>query len=172
LPRCSCPYAGTTRIRFEGFPRPDHMGQRRLSPLPGHPLEATIIRGVSHGRQGGRRRGATDGSSIRVFYARCVRFWMARTRSGFTAVMRRRISVALTPGLSENQAGIWSLRSSSIDGRQGRACAAHSGETGEAPLALLPRYAQSGGKTLEIGRDSSLGELRPIHGGSEYALFD
>src|SRR4029077_4019850 len=23
LPRCSCPYAGTTRIRFEGFPRPD-----------------------------------------------------------------------------------------------------------------------------------------------------
>ena len=28
MPRCSCPYAGTTRIRFEGLPRPDHACSR------------------------------------------------------------------------------------------------------------------------------------------------
>jgi hypothetical protein len=35
LPRCSCPYAGTTRIRFEGLPRPIFPGRRRLSHLSG-----------------------------------------------------------------------------------------------------------------------------------------
>ena len=49
MPRCSCPYAGTTRIRFEGLPRPIFSGRRRLSPLPGHPLDAAIIRRVSPG---------------------------------------------------------------------------------------------------------------------------
>jgi hypothetical protein len=47
LPRCSCPYAGTTRIRFEGLPRPIFSGRRRLSPLSGHPLDAAIIRKLS-----------------------------------------------------------------------------------------------------------------------------
>jgi hypothetical protein len=57
LPRCSCPYAGTTRIRFEGLPRPTYSssssGRRRLSPLSGHPLDWAIIRKVSPMRQGG-----------------------------------------------------------------------------------------------------------------------
>src|SRR6267154_2623656 len=37
-PKRSYPYAGTTRIRFEGFPRPEFSGQRYLSPFPGAPL--------------------------------------------------------------------------------------------------------------------------------------
>src|SRR5215467_14651002 len=56
LPRCSCPYAGTTRIRFEGFPRPCS-GRRPLSPLSGHPLDAVIIRRVCPGRQGSSEGG-------------------------------------------------------------------------------------------------------------------
>src|ERR1700758_881675 len=52
LPRGSCPYAGTTRIRFEGLPRPIFSGRRRLSPLSGHPLDLAIIRRVSLMRQG------------------------------------------------------------------------------------------------------------------------
>src|ERR1700760_2883464 len=52
LPRCSCPYAGTTRIRFEGLPRPIISSRRRLSPLSGHPLDLAIIRKVSPTRQG------------------------------------------------------------------------------------------------------------------------
>jgi hypothetical protein len=52
LPRCSCPYAGTTRIRFEGLPRPIFSGRRRLSPLSGHPLDSAIIRKLSPVRQG------------------------------------------------------------------------------------------------------------------------
>ena len=54
LPRCSCPYAGTTRIRFEGLPSPAPTlprmrggwggdGRRSLSPLSGHPLDSPII---------------------------------------------------------------------------------------------------------------------------------
>ena len=46
-PRRSFPYAGTIRIRFEGFPRcPDNMapGARRcLSPLAGLPLESSKV---------------------------------------------------------------------------------------------------------------------------------
>jgi len=34
VPRCSCPYAGTTRIRFEGLPRPTAASQ----PPDGAPL--------------------------------------------------------------------------------------------------------------------------------------
>jgi hypothetical protein len=52
LPRCSCPYAGTTRIRFEGLPRSTFSGRRRLSPLSGHPLDLAIIRKVSPVGQG------------------------------------------------------------------------------------------------------------------------
>ena len=52
MPRCSCPYAGTTRIRFEGLPRPISSGRRRLSPLSGHPLDSAIIRKLSPVRQG------------------------------------------------------------------------------------------------------------------------
>ena len=52
MPRCSCPYAGTTRIRFEGLPRPIFSGRRRLSPLSGHPLDSAIIRKLSPVRQG------------------------------------------------------------------------------------------------------------------------
>src|ERR1700740_476987 len=52
LPRGSCPYAGTTRIRFEGLPRPIFSGQRRLSPLSGHPLDLAIIRKVPPVGQG------------------------------------------------------------------------------------------------------------------------
>jgi hypothetical protein len=52
LPRGSCPYAGTTRIRFEGLPRPIFPGRRRLSPLSGHPLDLAIIRKLSPVGQG------------------------------------------------------------------------------------------------------------------------
>src|SRR5438067_11609711 len=52
LPRGSCPYAGTTRIRFEGLPRPIFSGRRRLSPLSGHPLDLAIIRRLSPAGQG------------------------------------------------------------------------------------------------------------------------
>jgi len=52
LPRCSCPYAGTTRIRFEGLPRPTFPGRRPLSPLSGHPLDSAIIRKLYPVRQG------------------------------------------------------------------------------------------------------------------------
>jgi len=52
LPRGSCPYAGTTRIRFEGLPRPVVSSRRRLSPLSGHPLDLAIIRKLSPVGQG------------------------------------------------------------------------------------------------------------------------
>jgi len=52
LPRGSCPYAGTTRIRFEGLPRPVVSSRRRLSPLSGHPLDLTIIRKLTPAGQG------------------------------------------------------------------------------------------------------------------------
>src|SRR5271155_2547919 len=52
LPRGSCPYAGTTRIRFEGLPRPILSGRRRLSPLSGHPLDRAIIRNLPPAGQG------------------------------------------------------------------------------------------------------------------------
>ena len=48
MPRCSCPYAGTTRIRFEGLPRPSSIS----APCQGHPLDRAIIRRVSAARQG------------------------------------------------------------------------------------------------------------------------
>src|SRR5262252_552348 len=62
-PRCSCPYAGTTRIRFEGLPRPILTGRRRLSPLAGHPLDKAIIRRVFPVRQeyGSASRSYGDG---------------------------------------------------------------------------------------------------------------
>ena len=48
MPRCSCPYAGTTRIRFEGLPRPSGIS----APCRGHPLDEPIIRRVIARRQG------------------------------------------------------------------------------------------------------------------------
>src|SRR3984893_16589620 len=54
LPRGSCPYAGTTRIRFEGLPRPIFSGRRRLSPPSGAPLASAVIRRQLRARQGQR----------------------------------------------------------------------------------------------------------------------
>src|SRR5712691_11265773 len=43
LPRCSCPYAGTTRIRFEGFPRPDRLRASGVSaPCRGTPWKRRL----------------------------------------------------------------------------------------------------------------------------------
>ena len=38
MPQRSCPYAGTTRIRFEGLPRPEKFGPAASQPPAGAPL--------------------------------------------------------------------------------------------------------------------------------------
>src|SRR5436190_593079 len=67
----SYPYAGTTRIRFEGFPRPANFpGQRYLSPFAGAPLGLRDYSqcapppssGVGAGRAGGEAVGTPSWS--------------------------------------------------------------------------------------------------------------
>ena len=53
---CSCPYAGTIRIRFEGFP------QRGVSAPTGHPLESPTVSGEKGGGVKRQDAPAIDGA--------------------------------------------------------------------------------------------------------------
>src|SRR5215472_7240402 len=90
-PRCSCPYAGTTRIRFEGLPRI----RRPLSPLSGHPLDAAIIRRVRPCRQGCKRRAT-------FWSARVKKVWLSGAPDCPVSTGQRLSAPPLTPVFAGN----------------------------------------------------------------------